>query len=310
MERRSFLAVAAGLALPACRRTPPPPEPEAVISFQHLPGRVDVFAGGEPVTSFLCDPKYDKPFLYPLRTVSGKILSRGFPVEPRPGESNDHPWHRGIWWGHGDINRYDFWRELGRDKTGLLRLKTDPASESHGPHGIVRASLDLQPPSGAPIGTVTLQFGFMRAAERYEIDATIEVHADRGAPLRFGDTADGGFGIRLRDEFRQDRGAVLLNSEGLRGTEHIWGKPARWVDYSAMVDGAMAGVTVIDDPANLRHPTRWHARGYGLCSANPFALKEFTGDPAADAGYTVAAGQSLRLRYRVVLHDGAEPAFP
>ncbi len=309
MLRRSFLAAAVGTAFSGCRRTSaPPPEPEPTISFQRQPGRIEVLAGSRPVAGFIYDPKYDKPFVYPLRTVSGTILSRGYPVDPRPGESDDHPWHRGIWWGHGDINGHDFWREQGRDKTGILKLKAEPTFESHGPHGVVRAALDLQPAQGDPIGTVELQFGFMQAGRRYEIDAMVHLLADRGTPLRFGDTEDGGFGIRLRDEFRQDQGAKLTNSEGLQGTENIWGKPAGWVDYSAMVDGEMAGVTMIDDPGNLRHPTRWHARGYGLCSANPFALSEFTGDPRADASYTIRAGEELRLRYRVVMHEDGEPA--
>jgi hypothetical protein len=113
--------------------------------------------------------------------------------------------------------------------------------------------------------------------------------------------------MRLRDEFRQDRGAVLRNSEGLRGTENIWGKPARWVDYSAEVEGRETGVAMYDHPENLRNPGRWHARGYGLCAANPFALGDFTGDESLDGGYQIPAGGELALRYKVVIHEG--PGF-
>ena len=65
-----------------------------------------------------------------------------------------------------------------------------------------------------------------------------------------------------------------------------------------------AGVGLFDHPSNLRHPTRWHARGYSLNAANPFALKSFTKDPAADGGYTLSAGSNLRLRYRAVIYEG------
>src|SRR2546428_4858337 len=34
-----------------------------------------------------------KPTLYPLRTASGKLVTRGWPLEPRPGERVDHPHH-------------------------------------------------------------------------------------------------------------------------------------------------------------------------------------------------------------------------
>ncbi|MCP5117282.1 MAG: hypothetical protein GY953_41185, partial [bacterium] len=115
------------------------------------------------------------------------------------------------------------------------------------------------------------------------------------------------FGIRLRDEFRQDRGADLVNSDGLRGTENIWGEAAKWVDYATMIDGARYGVAIHDDPKNLRHPTTWHARGYGLCSANPFATRSFTGNTEADGSYTIAAGERLTLNYTVVIYEGERP---
>ena len=69
--------------------------------------------------------------------------------------------------------------------------------------------------------------------------------------------------------------------------------------------GTNAGVGLFDHPSNLRHPTRWHARPYSLNAANPFALKSFTKDPAADGGYTLPAGDKLIFRYRAVIYDGA-----
>ncbi|HET8546893.1 MAG TPA: DUF6807 family protein, partial [Bryobacteraceae bacterium] len=83
----------------------------AGVAFEHRLGRIEVSLEGKPLTAFHYDPKWDKPFLYPIRTVSGAVISRGWPVEPRHGEQQDHPWHRGFWWGHGDINGEDFWRE-------------------------------------------------------------------------------------------------------------------------------------------------------------------------------------------------------
>jgi hypothetical protein len=49
---------------------------------------------------------------------------------------------------------------------------------------------------------------------------------------------------------------------------------------------------------------RWHARGYGLFAANPFGLAVFTGDKSQNGALTVAPGQSLRFRYRVIIHPG------
>ena len=57
-------------------------------------------------------------------------------------------------------------------------------------------------------------------------------------------------------------------------------------------------------PDNPRHPVRWHVRGYGLFAANPFGLAAFTNDKSQDGSMTLAAGQSVRFRYRVVIHPG------
>ena len=279
------------------------------VSFESGDREVRVLLGGEPFTTLHFGDEWDKPFLYPLRTASGLTVSRGYPVMPREGEERDHDWHRGIWYGHGDINGHDFWRELGRDKTGMIVPLSEPVLEGRAERGAVEARFGFRTASGELIGSLVERYTISRPDDSIRIDALLTFAADRGQRLRFGDTEDGGFAVRLADEFRQERGAVLLNSEGLRETENIWGQAARWVNYSAVVDGKLAGVAILDHPSNLRHPSRWHARGYSLCSANPFGLRDFTGDESADGSHVVPLGGTLTLRYRVIIHEGAtEPA--
>jgi hypothetical protein len=273
------------------------------FTFEQAGERVEVKLNGKPLTAFHYASKWDKPFLFPIRTVSGRVLSRGWPVEPRKGEEQDHPWHRGIWYGHGDINGEDFWREKPDRSTSRLVIDGPPRAGSDS----LEAKFGMVSSKGKRLGSVVHRYKFGRDGGSLLIHAVLAITADAGSALRFGDTEDGGFGFRLADQFRQDRGARLSNAEGASGTEQIWGKPARWVDYSAHVQNVPAGVAVLDHPANLRHPTRWHARGYGLNAANPFALGDFTGDKKNDGSYTLAAGKQLRLRYLVIVHEGELP---
>lgn len=280
------------------------PNESAPVSFDFGESSVHVLLDGGLLTTFHYGSEWDKPFLYPLRTVSGIVVSRGYPIDPREGEESDHDWHRGIWYGHGDINGHDFWRELGRDRTGTLVQLSDPTIEREANSDRLLVELGLRSADGEIHGSVIQRFLFRADDSALRIDVDITFRADRGSNLRFGDTEDGGFAMRLSGEFRQERGAVLTNSEGLQGTENIWGREARWVDYSAVVAGHPAGVTILDHPSNLRHPSRWHARGYSLCSANPFGVSDFTGDPTADGSHIVPNGESLTLRYRVIIHEG------
>jgi hypothetical protein len=41
-----------------------------------------------------------------------------------------------------------------------------------------------------------------------------------------------------------------------------------------------------------------------LLAANPFGLRQFTGDRRRDGTYTIPTGGSLVLRYRVLIHHG------
>jgi hypothetical protein len=287
MRRRDFLATAAGAAV------------VRGAEKEH----VELTLRGRAVTSFHFGSGWDKPFLYPLRSVSGRAISRGYPIEKREGEATDHPWHRGVWYGHGIINGADFWREQGPDKAGRFIPKAPPAAQGDR----ITVDLSMMPPGGKSIGTVRQSFRVADRDQHRFIDATITLLADAGTSLTLGDTDDGGFAYRLADEFREDRGAKLRNSEGLAGTKNIWGKSARWVDYSAVIAGVPTGAAIFDHPSNFRHPTRWHARGYSLNAANPFALRSFTKE--GDGSHSIPAGASLRFRYRIVIHEGGlQPA--
>src|SRR5258707_11120936 len=67
--------------------------------------RVDVLVDGQPFTSYIWPTTLKKPVLYPLRTSAGTVVTRGVPLEPRPGERVDHPHHLGLWLHHRELYR-------------------------------------------------------------------------------------------------------------------------------------------------------------------------------------------------------------
>ena len=46
--------------------------------------RVDVFVDGQPFTSYIWPDKLKKPVLFPLHSAGGTIITRGYPLDPRP----------------------------------------------------------------------------------------------------------------------------------------------------------------------------------------------------------------------------------
>lgn len=288
MRRPSLLF--ACLALPAA----------AQVSFHSSPGRIEIHIDGKPFSNLYDGAERAQPFLHPLRAASGVAVTRGYPVKTIEGESRDHHFHHGLWFTHSDINGVDFWRDQGPEQTGRMVAIRKPAAS----RDTLSGQYILTAPGGGKVGAIEQTFRFAAHGALRIVDVQVTLRADQGAALKLGDTEEAGLGFRFRDEFREDRGAVLSNSEGLVGSRNIWGKRAAWVDYSTVVDKERVGVTIFDHPGNPRYPTYWHARNYGFCAANAFGERSFTRDALRDGTLRVPEGGSVTFRYRVVVHPG------
>jgi len=285
------------------------------VDVQRRGNQIDVTVGGKPFTTYYFDPAVSKPYLMPLRSAQGTIVTRGFPVgndasAGSPREPSFEPHQRPLYFAHGNIDGLDYWGEEafakyyddhGRQAYGhMVMEKIDEARG--GDAGVIKAEFSLQAPSGRVIGEETQAFAFRGDDQARVIDCEFTVHATHG-PLTFGDSKEGTFGIRVAKELDSPP-AHMVNSQGAEGEKAIWGKRADWVNYDGKVEGEDVGIAVFDHPRSFRHPTTWHARGYGLFAANPFGLRDFTRDPKQDGSWTVPEGKSLTFRYRVVIHHG------
>jgi hypothetical protein len=135
------------------------------------------------------------------------------------------------------------------------------------------------------------------------IDFDIRLTASE--PVKFGDTKEGTFAIRLADSMTEKAGGgVMSNAGGQQTMKMVWGKRSPWVDYSGMVGAETVGVSIFDHPANPEYPTYWHSRDYGLFAANIFGEHDFYNDKSKDGSISLEPGKSLRFRYRVVIHPG------
>jgi hypothetical protein len=274
---------------------------------------VDVRIGGRPFTTYYFDPSVAKPYFFPLRSAHGTVVTRGFPMTPDiAGEDHDEPHQRPMYFAHGDINGFDFWGEAAFPKWsdhpastfGRTVFRTVNQIQSGFGDGSLQASFDLVTPGG-PIAEETQTYRFEGDEQSRIIDCEFAIHASHG-PITMGDTKEGTFAIRVVKALDSPP-ARMVNANGASGEKGIWGKRSDWVDYYGRVADEDVGVAIFDHPRNLRAPTYWHARAYGLLAANPFGLKQFTGDRRQDGRYVIPAGGSLTFRYRVFIHHGGAP---
>lgn len=125
--------------------------------------------------------------------------------------------------------------------------------------------------------------------------------------VTFGDSKDGAFSVRLAEPLTEKNSGTIVNSEGSRKMAETWGKRANSVDYSGELDGEKLGVALFDHPSSFHHPAYWHVRDYGLLAVNPFGANAFDKQAPA-APVVLPQGQSLRLRYRIVVHPAMDAA--
>ena len=243
-----------------------------------------------------------RPYVWPLFGPSGVPMTRDHPMGERIGEQQDHPHHQSMWVAHGDVDGFDFWHGRGhRERLELVSGRVGQSGEA--------ASVDAEYRWCVDDGVVLLrerrhyEFSVGADDEVRFVDLRIELEAVDG-PRRLGDTKEGTVAVRVHPELRAEgpvATATLTNSEGDQGRA-VWGTRARWIDNSGKVGGREVGIAMFDHPDNVRHPTWWHARTYGLLAANPFGVHDFDKEPAGTGDLMLQPGEPLVQRYRFVLH--------
>jgi hypothetical protein len=274
--------------------------------------RVRVEIDGKPFTDFvLRGGEAMKPYLHPLRSASGKIVTRHFPMEKVAGEPTDHPHQRGLWFAHDSVKGFDFWNNEANYTTPIRgRIVVDKVVAKA---GSIKAVLDWIDPHGVKLIDESRQMTFHSDPTLRIIDFDTTLTAV--TKITFGDSKDGTFALRIAPVLQEASSAghgsvsalphtgVITNAEGMEHEKAVWGKPSNWVDYSGEIEGEKLGIAIFDHPQNSRR-ARWHVRAYGLFAANPFGLSTFTGDKSQSGSVTLEPGGTLRFRYRVVIHPG------
>ena len=267
------------------------------------PDEIAVDIDGKPFTTFHYGSDAAKPFLAPLRSASGKIVTRRFPMESVPGESRDHLHHRGLWFSYDDVNGVKFWEnDPSYTKPRMGRIVVRNAEWKDGDRsGTLTAVMEWRDPNGKPLLVETRRMVFYSDPKLRTIDFYVTLTAAENVTI--GDTKEGAFAIRMAENFTERKGGRIVDANGRISMANVWGKRSAWVDYTGEVDGERLGVAMFDHPQNPHYPTYWHARDYGLFALNPFGQNAF--DPAAEERrVNLPAGQKLAFRWRVVVHPG------
>ena len=293
--------------------------------------KVIVTFDGKPFTEFIYPDSLEKPVLYPIYAADGEVITRGFPIAPRKNEPADHPHHVGLWMNYENVNGLDFWNNSSAipadKKPNYGWIKTTAIYETKsGATGSLSYSANWQDIKKNILLQEKTTFQFTARHNIHIIDRITTLTAEQDVAMP--DIKDGFFGLRVAHElelpsaeertFTDDKGNITkvkgtddrsvsgnyITSRGNKG-DAAWGTRAEWCMLYGKRGNDSISIVIIDHPQNIGYPTYWHARGYGLFSANPLGQKIFSNGKEV-LNFSLKKGSAVTFKYRVVISSGKQ----
>ena len=323
--KRNFLALFAFATLAAAAQSS---EKGFALVAHPEKKQVDVLYNGRLLTAYCYTDSIAKPFLYPVNTLTGITVTRGFPVKPIPGESTDHPHHVGIWLNYESVNGIDFWNNSSaipaakKDHYGTILHKRILKQTAANYRAQLQTTATWVNHSGTPFLDETATYVFEVRDDRFYITRSTTLTA-LDKPVVFADVKDGFFAIRVAKElempsadtksFTDNQGnvtnvvasgtniptGIYYASNGLKG-DAVWSSQGTWALLRGKKDGAPISIGMFDHPSNTGYPTYWHARGYGLFALNPLGRSVFSKGKDS-LNLILQPRQSKKFTYRIII---------
>lgn len=300
------------------------------FSINMQPGKkqADILYNGQLLTSYCYYDSVAKPVLFPVNTVDGITVTRGYPIDPKKGERTDHPHHIGIWLNYESVNGIDFWNNstaIPAEKKELYgTIKHDKIGKTGtaGKTAFLNATAGWYNNKGSLFLKESSLYHFKVENDIFIIDRTTTLTAANEAVV-FKDVKDGFFAIRVARELEMpskepavfidahgnktqvdpsggnDITGMYYNSYDVKG-DSVWSSKAPWTMLKGKKDGKDVTIAIFDHSANIGYPAYWHARGYGLFAVNPLGRKIFS-NGTEELNYTLQPLQSVTFRYRIAI---------
>lgn len=298
--------------------------------------QVDVLYNGKLLTAYCYYDSVMKPVLWPVNTVDGITVTRGYPLDPKPGDRTDHPHHIGIWMNYESVNGLDFWNNSTaippekKNLYGTVRHRQIVSKRAEKDKASLVATAQWVRPDGKVLLNEEITYDFRVKGNLLFIDRTSTLTAN-DIPVVFKDVKDGFFAIRVARELEMPSqqadvfvdahgnkttvpkidnegvSGLYIGSTGLKG-DSVWSSKGPWVMLTGRKDGKPITIAMFDHPQNVGYPTYWHARGYGLFALNPLGRKVFS-NGKEELNFTLRPKASTTFRYRVAIASD-KPLIP
>ena len=248
-----------------------------------------------PILGYRAHSSLKYPYFSPLNgPVSGLSLTAESALP--------YPHHRGLWLGCDPVNGGNYWADnaldTGQIRSTHLKLETDKQTSSS--VSFVEQCVWHRKDSTPFQDARQYQIQVMPNRQLW-IDCEFQVTAQEDVSIK--SAKHSFFALRAAADISPSYGGTLINSRGGVNAKGTYGKQAEWCGYFGkrrLRPDVVEGIVIMNHPDNFGGDCPWFTRDYGHLSPSPF---NFLSKP-----WTIAKGDQLQLKYRVVLFSGTPQA--
>ncbi|HEY7088213.1 MAG TPA: PmoA family protein [Tepidisphaeraceae bacterium] len=262
--------------------------------------KLEITIDGKPFTTYHFvptsdDPEWHRPYFFPVLSADGVELTADRDRETMGQEKREHPWHRSVWIGHGDINGIDHWTHPRSGKKLQRHVQFSRIDKDSFVEELAWEGTEPNKPVLTELRTV--RFVAYDDGAR-GIDVTSQFTATSGdavfkvKPLNVSGVEAGWLAARVSGQISASKESQITSSAGAAGEKEAREKPANWCDYSGPIGGKVYGVAEFDSPGNPGNPAPFHVREFGLLTQ------------IGVHDWTLKSGESQSIRHMLLFHSG------
>ena len=269
--------------------------------------QVEVWHDNELFTVYKFYPDQYRPWFYPVNSPSGRSVTEelndypiqvsNYPLNGPELQAGVLPHLRALAIGHAEVNGYDCWHEWpGEPEKGRVHHQGVVREES-GPNQAALSTRSLwRSLGGEDLMEDQRTFRFFGSEGKRIIDVELVFSPAGNKKVALAQNHHSLLYARLVRSMSVQKGGRIWTAVSSGDQGETMGKESPWCDYSGPIvgpDGPWHGIALMESPNNPWTSHAW-TRDYGFIAMGSFNWHE----------YTIPVGGSLRLGYRVVVHDG------
>ena len=210
--------------------------------------------------------------------------------------NGEYPHHSSLFFGCDLVNGGNYWQE-GLERGRIISVNAEILKEGGDTVVITDECIWSRPGAVSPvkdIRKITITSPSVNVRQM-DVEITMEMLID----VHILKTNHSLFSARMAADLSVKNGGTMINAEGAKGEKDTFGKPSPWIDFYGKRGEFIEGLAIMQHPSNPWYPSPWFTRDYGFISPTPMYW------PANSVETFMKRGETLQLRYRVIVHGGS-----